>query len=253
VVLVHGSLVGAPHATWRSVRMLADRYELRSVVREGYAGQIRSLRRRTAALDIARVVEALRPSAHLVGFSSGGTIALATASSYPEAVRSLTVIEPLAFSCARGEPAVEEIIRRLVPLFERVDGLPPEAFWEEFVHVSGLTIPIPPSLTPEHYRSVQAMMREPPPWRIPISERVLRAASFPKMVVAGGERPFSWIDAAIREAAPKVARLIEARFEVFREAGHGVHLIGNRFNRRLESIWEEGEAAMTRRTEDRWW
>ena len=96
-------------------------------------------------------------------------------------------------------------------------------------------------------------MREPPPWRIAISERVLRVASFPKMVVVGGARPFSWMDAAVRETSLQVAREIGARFEVFREAGHGVHLTGSRFNHRLESIWQEGEAAMTRRTDDQWW
>ncbi len=253
VVLVHGSLVNVPHATWKSVRALADRYELRSVVRDGYAGRTRQPGRRTAAIDISLVAGALRPSAHLVGFSSGGAIALAVASSYPESVRSLTVIEPLAFSCLRGDPAVETLIQRLAPLFDEADRLSPESFWEQFVHISGLTIPIPPSLAPEHRRAVSAMMREPPPWKIRISECVLRAALFPKMVVAGGDRPFSWIDAAIRAASPKLALSIGARFEVFREAGHGVHLIGNRFNHRLESIWQEGETYIARRPDGSWW
>jgi len=252
-VLVHGSLIGVPHATWKSVRALADRYELRSVARQGYLGQAMGCGRRTAAIDISLVAKALRPSAHLVGFSSGGTIALAVASSYPESVRSLTVIEPLAFSLVRGEPAVEALIRRLVPLFDRVDELSPESFWEGFVHVSGLAVPIPPTLPPEHRRAVAAMMREPPPWEIRVSERVLRTAFFPKMVVAGGDRPFSWVDAAIRVASPKLARSIGARFEVFHEAGHAVHLIGNRFNHRLESIWQEGEAGLARRAGGDWW
>ncbi|MBN1858421.1 alpha/beta hydrolase [Candidatus Bipolaricaulota bacterium] len=253
VVLVHGSLIDSPHATWKNVRALADRYELRSVVREGYEGRARQLGRRSAAIDISLVAGALRPSAHLVGFSSGGSIALAVASSYPESVRSLTVIEPLAFSCARGGPAVEAFIQRLAPLFDRAHRLSPESFWEEFVRISGLAIPIPPSLRPEHRRAVSAMMSEPPPWKIPVSERVLHAALFPKMIAVGGDRPFSWIDAAIREASPKLARSIGARFEVFREAGHAVHLIGSRFNHRLESIWQEGESYIARRTGDCWW
>lgn len=252
-VLVHGSLIGVPHTTWKGVRTLADRYELRSVVRHGYEARPEPSGRRTAAIDISLVARALRPSAHLVGFSSGGSIALAVASSYPELVRSLTVIEPLAFSCARGGPAVETFIQRLAPLFEQADRLSPESFWEEFVRISGLAIPIPPSLSPQHRRAVCAMMGEPPPWKIPMSERVLRTALFPKMVVVGGDRPFSWIDAAIREASPKLARSIGARFEVFHEAGHAVHLIGNRFNRRLESIWQLGEAYVTRRADGSWW
>ena len=56
------------------------------------------------------MAELLGDGAHLAGFSYGGVIALLAAAARPEAVRSLTVIEPPCLGVARGDPAVEETI-----------------------------------------------------------------------------------------------------------------------------------------------
>ena len=49
---------------------------------------------------------------HVVAHSYGGVISLLAAAMRPEAVRSLTLVEPPAFGVARGHPAVEDFVAR---------------------------------------------------------------------------------------------------------------------------------------------
>lgn len=67
------------------------------------------LRRPMLLADEARLVHAVLDrvggSAHIIGHSYGGAVALRTAADRPERVRSLTLIEPVAFHLLRMSPA----------------------------------------------------------------------------------------------------------------------------------------------------
>src|SRR5206468_3174761 len=68
----------------------------------------------------------LEPGSHLVGHSYGGVIALLSAALRPEAIRSLTLIEPPAFGIARGIPAADEFVARIEEHWTNVQRDPAE-------------------------------------------------------------------------------------------------------------------------------
>ena len=110
-VFVHGSF-GWGEKTWSEQRPLSDAYRLLLVDRRGFGGSPPDGR-----VDFQRdaddVADLLADGAHLVGHSYGGVVSLLAAARRPDAVRSLTVIEPPAFGLARGNPAVEKLIREI--------------------------------------------------------------------------------------------------------------------------------------------
>jgi pimeloyl-ACP methyl ester carboxylesterase len=98
VVLVHGD--EPPRETWSQQRVLAGRYRL--LIPDG----------RGRDVDAHDIAELLGPGAHLVGFDSGGVGAMLAAALRPDAVRTLTVIEPPAFDVAPDDPAVRRLLAR---------------------------------------------------------------------------------------------------------------------------------------------
>ena len=97
-VLVHGSF-GWGEETWREQRPLAESYRLLLVDRRGFGGSP-AHGRVDFERDAADVAELLEDGAHLVGHSYGGVVSLLAAARNPQAVRSLTVIEPPALLSA---------------------------------------------------------------------------------------------------------------------------------------------------------
>lgn len=94
LVLVHGT--GADASTWqRSVAGLATHHRVIAYDRRGYG---RSTHRpvrdyRVHVADLAAVLEHAGAPAHVLGWSSGGNVALALAAERPELFRSLILIE----------------------------------------------------------------------------------------------------------------------------------------------------------------
>jgi pimeloyl-ACP methyl ester carboxylesterase len=111
VVLVHGSF-GWGEETWAQQRPLAGRFRLLLLDRRGFGGSPPA-EREDFGVDAANIAEVLGDGAHLVGHSYGGLGCLLAAARRPDAVWSLTVIEPPAFGVARGNPAVERLLGRL--------------------------------------------------------------------------------------------------------------------------------------------
>lgn len=105
-VLVHGSgACGDPaEDDWAAQRSLADRFRLLVPARRGYF-QSPPIAQGNFTVDAADIAALLGDGAHLVGHSYGGVGALLAAAQRPNAVHSLTLIEPGAFSIARGDPA----------------------------------------------------------------------------------------------------------------------------------------------------
>jgi len=78
--------------------------------------------------DAEDVAALLGERAHLVGHSYAAVVALLVAARRPEAVRTLTVVEPAAFAAPRGDPAVEELIATLADLQAAAPDLAPAEF-----------------------------------------------------------------------------------------------------------------------------
>jgi pimeloyl-ACP methyl ester carboxylesterase len=179
VVFVHGS-VGNAAATWAQQRELADRFTLALVTRPGYPpGPL--LDRIDFAEQAEQVAALLRPGDHLVGHSYGGVISLLAASQRPDTLRSLTVNEPPALGVARGDPAVEEFLRRFSEAPSE-----PRAYLDFFLPLVGSNIALPAPLPPELDAGARAALVERPPHEAEIPARELAATPFPKLVVSGG-------------------------------------------------------------------
>jgi pimeloyl-ACP methyl ester carboxylesterase len=225
-VLVHGS--GSRDGTWADQRPLAEHYRLVIPYRRGYGGSVAADPDfESDAVDIA---ELLGDGAHLVGFSYGGVSSLLTAARRPDAVRSLTVIEPPAFAVAAGDQAVIEMVDRLRPVFEHASDMRPEEFDAAFDTALGFPHP-PEELDAEAQRNADSRRRERPPWEAEIPLDALTDASRPTLVVSGG-----W-SAALDAVCDVLVRELSAERLVFHGfGGHGVqHAAG--FNAALTRYW----------------
>jgi pimeloyl-ACP methyl ester carboxylesterase len=169
-----------------------------------------------------------------VAHSYGGVISLLAAAMRPDAVRSLTVVEPPAFGVARGDPAVEAFVARGIELWTQG----PEdaaAFLERFFDLVG-SRPIAGRLKPELEQGARLLMRERYPWEARIPFDALAAAPFPKLAVSGGH------DDAFEAVCDVLAEQIGAERAVIPGQGHGVQRNGAPFNERLERFLTAAES-----------
>jgi pimeloyl-ACP methyl ester carboxylesterase len=184
VVLVHGS-VGNGRTTWAAQLPLAERFTLVVPDRPGSPPNP-PVERVDFEEHAPLVAELLAGGAHLVGHSYGGVISLYAAGLRPEAVRSLTVIEPPAFGLARGHPAVDRLVEELARLWSDDGPSDPAEFLSEFsTRVIGRRVSPHGELPPDLEQGVRTLMVERPPWEADPPLAALRRAPFPKLVVSG--------------------------------------------------------------------
>jgi pimeloyl-ACP methyl ester carboxylesterase len=219
---------------WAQQRPLADRWTLVVPDLRGYWPNPPA-ERQDFEVDAADIAELLGDGMHLVGFSYGGVGALLAAAQRPEAVRSLTVIEPPAFGLAPEDPAAAAVVTQSLDLWAN-GPRDPEAFLRIFLQAMGANAnppsPLPPPLL-QHARLLQNG-RQPSEAEIPLAE--LRAAPFPKLVISGGQ-------SAAFEAVCDVLELeVGAERAVITGAGHTVQMTGAPFNERLERLLIAAEA-----------
>jgi pimeloyl-ACP methyl ester carboxylesterase len=105
VVLVHGVLLGGREA-WRAQRPLTERWTLLAPDRPGH-GQSPDARQDFESEAPLIADQLLTEPTHLVGHSYGAIVAMLAAASRPDAISSLTVIEPAATRAAQGDPVVD--------------------------------------------------------------------------------------------------------------------------------------------------
>jgi pimeloyl-ACP methyl ester carboxylesterase len=237
VLLVHGSVGGGP-ATWAEQRPLAERWTLIVPDRPGFGGNP-PVERVNFDVDAPLVAELIRDGAHLVGHSYGGVISLLAAARRPEAVWSLTVVEPPAFGVARGNGDVDDLVGRLQEHW-RSGPQDPEAFLRGFLRLVGSAMDPPSPLPPPLQRGAEMLLVERGPWeaRIPLAE--LAGAGFPKLVVSGAHNP------AFEAVGDVLEQRLSAERAVIPGAGHSVPRTGARFNERLEAFLlsaESGQAS----------
>jgi pimeloyl-ACP methyl ester carboxylesterase len=220
LVLVHGSVVNGP-ATWPQQRPLADDFRLELVTRPGFPPNP-PVGRVDFELDAPLVAEHLGDGAHLVGHSYGGIVSLLAAAQRPDAVRSLTVIEPPCFGVAADDPAVATFVstyeREVVPIAD------PRERLGQFLGSVGSTVrladPLPPEL--EQGGRMQMVERGPQEAEIPLAE--LRAAPFLKLVVSGAHH------LAFDAVCDVLERELVAERAVIPGGGHSVQRTGEPFN-----------------------
>ena len=106
VVLIHGALIAEAYAPLCAESALAERYQLVRYHRRGFAGSAPVPAPFSIAQQAADCLALLRyldiERAHVVGHSSGGTIALQLALDAPEAVHSLVLLEAALLDVPSG-------------------------------------------------------------------------------------------------------------------------------------------------------
>jgi len=226
LVLVHGSVTNG-ESTWRAQTPLADRYELVVLDRPGFPPNP-PVERVDFDDDAAWLTALLEPGDHLVGHSYGGVVSLLAAALRPDAVASLTVIEPPCLDVARGDPAVDAFVAGGKELFAS-SPRDPDAFLRAFLTSVGAPpppIPLPPALL----AGARALMDERPPWEALIPLDALAATRFPKLVVSGGHHP------AFDAVCDVLERRLGAQRAVIPGAGHAVQRTGEPFNLLLDAF-----------------
>jgi pimeloyl-ACP methyl ester carboxylesterase len=118
VVLIHGGAQGVKASGGANFHaqepLAAQGWQLIVPDRPGHGQSPDPGRPDDAELDGALMLDLLGAGAHLVGHSFGACVALNAAAQRPEAVRSLTLIEPALLSFASGDPRVRRMLRRMI-------------------------------------------------------------------------------------------------------------------------------------------
>lgn len=227
VVLVHGSSAGA-QLCWSAQQPLAERWDVVAPDRLGYRPG--DERPEDFAADVDPIAEELGDGAHLVGFSYGGVVALLAAARRPEAVWSLTLVEPPAFALVAERPEVRELEAKVASVWGDTSLVPAErlrAFWGAV----GVELPVPEPLPEPLAIGARAIdgARAPGEARIPMAQ--LAAARFPVLVVTGGHSP------ALDAVGEALVGELGAEHAELTGMGHLIPALGAPFNALLEDFW----------------
>jgi pimeloyl-ACP methyl ester carboxylesterase len=236
-VFVHGAF-GWGEETWREQRPLADRYRLLLVDRRGF-GASPPDGRVDFDRDADDVTELLGDGAHLVGHSYGGVVCLLAAARRPDAVRSLVLIEPPAFALARGNEAVESLIRNVDTATRTSDD--PSEYRVGFLRAFGFPAK-PTPLEGLALEAARASMTERPPGEAEIPLEELARAGFPVLLAQGDWCPApdsarALAGEAFRAVSDVLCERLRAERAVF-PAAHNPQKLGRVFNDRVRAFWE---------------
>jgi pimeloyl-ACP methyl ester carboxylesterase len=227
VLFVHGSVSGGS-TTWKAQYPLADRWTLLVLDRRGF-GESPPADGDDFEVDARDIAEALGDGAHLVAHSYGGVGALLAAAARPQAVHSLTLVEPAAYSVAVDQEHVRRSVEQLAAYFAG-DPACAREFVEGFCELMGLQAKLPDPLPPALDTSARLLMRCRYPWTAPIPLVDLAKAEFRSLVVSGGHSP------VFESICDVLAACLGAERSVVAGAGHSVPRTGVPFNEKLEAF-----------------
>ena len=230
VVLVHGSLATGAEE-WEAQRPLADEgFRLLVLDRRGY-GQSPAADGEDFLVDGDDIADLMGDGAHLVGHSYGGLGVMFAAARRPEATKSLTLLEPAAFSGGPG-PSRGADARRRRPWKSWHSDLPDAEFVVGFLKAVGSDPDeFPPDFLAAAVPLVPVFRRGRPIWTADLPLAELAAASFPKLVVSGGHS--AGFDAMCDELAERIGG---ARATI-EGAGHEIQFTGQPINDALLTLW----------------
>ena len=238
VVMVHGSaqgsVVGGDRHFSAQERLAARGWQLVVPDRPGHGRSASPGRPDDAELDGEWVADLLGDGAHLVGHSFGGCVALAAAARRPEAVISLTLIEPGMQRLAMDDPQVRRFgLRMMMVLMFSISA---ESRAKRFAKL----VRIPPEIRggpdPEEFRNMgRAIARLKVPSKEVLERElaVVKRAAIPLLVVTGG-----W-SAAFDATAERVATAGGGRRVLIESAHHFPQLISDEFNEVLANFMRE--------------
>lgn len=252
VIVVHGGVqggLGGGPATFARQEALATRgWRLRMIERPGF-GDSPSHGVDDMEADAALITRMLDGGAHLIGHSWGGAGALLAAAKRPEAVRSLTMIEPALFpllgsdAAARADPSFGTVMGQMPRLF-----LASETPADYAVNFARSLLGEPGDHDPvaalEADRETAARFgctvlqgRIAAPEVLRAAADTVAKADIPVLVVSGGWSPF--FDLVGRS----VARLTGGRFEIVPANGHMVQDVSaDAFNTLVDAFMRGAEA-----------
>jgi pimeloyl-ACP methyl ester carboxylesterase len=224
-LFVHGSVSGGT-ATWKAQYPLADRWTLLILDRRGF-GESSSADGEDFEVDARDIAEALDEGAHLVAHSYGGVGALLAAASRPQAIHSLTVVEPMAYSVALHQEHVLRSVEQVRAYFAGNSAAPRE-FLGGFFQLMGVQAKLPDPLPRALETATRLLMRCRYPWTAEIPLADLGKAGFRTLVLSDGHSP------VFESISDVLATRLSAEREVLSGAGHSVPRIDAPFNERLE-------------------
>ncbi len=243
VLLVHGGVLDGT-MTWSAQHPLAERWNLVIIDRPGF-GSSSPVDRVDFATD-AQLVAAILDQAddiwgvdrvNLIGHSYGGVVSLLGAAIRPDAVQSLTVIEPPTFRIAVGDAAVDELVFALRDHWRNGPRHSPPQFLDRFLQLVGSATELPDPLPPPLAQGAAMLVIERGPWEADIPLEQLAAAPFAKLVISGGHSP------AFDAVCDVLERELGASRAVLTGAGHSVPRTGEPFNQCLERFMTTPHAA----------
>jgi pimeloyl-ACP methyl ester carboxylesterase len=237
VVLVHGGTPGGGSVAFAAQKVLEDHWHLVLPDRPGH-GESPRQGREDFERDANLLGPLLRGRSHLVGHSYGGVVALCMAEHSPDAVKSLTLIEPPAFCFATGDPAVAAMATANRELFEH----PPESpvdMMRTFFALVGIDMQIPDPAPEPFLPIAEAFARDLGDIRGPdeasIDVDVLNTGGFPVQILTSGRI------AGFEGIADAIAAQTSGHHIVVSGTDHTVQNAGDRVNPLLESFWSAAE------------
>ncbi len=256
VVLVHGGVqggLGGGPATFDQQKRLGEQgWRLRLVERPGF-GDSPSRGVDDMEADAAWIADLLGDGAHLIGHSWGGAEALLAAARRPQAVRSLTLIEPALFPIVmsdpelRTRPDMQQVGGRLAGLMLQSETpadyalnfartvLGPHDDPETAARVAGLQADRELAAR-VGFAVLQGRMAEPPAMRA--AADAVAAARIPTLVISGGWSPF------FDKVGEVVARFTGGRFATVPAPNHMVQDgAADAFNPLLETFMRDADTA----------
>ena len=183
------------------------------------------------------VADMLEDGAHLVGHSFGGCVALAAAARKPEAVRSLTLIEPAVLALAVNRPEVRSLLLKIVAktYLTFSDAARIKRF-STLLHIPDEIRGGADAATLKRMGKAIKALRLPPPGRLRQQVESVKPAGIPFLVVTGGWSP------AFEVAADATAALGAGRRLVIPSPHHFPHLVSDAFNTAFSALVRKAEA-----------